>query len=83
MRKILHNTFMRKHKDIYIFLIALVSVFVIGVALISSAKVLKILALKPSFNAPQEENLQPQEQKQGKEEYYEDPLITPAWKIKK
>ncbi|MCK4744702.1 hypothetical protein KAS41_01425 [Candidatus Parcubacteria bacterium] len=69
---------MRKHKDIYIFLIALVSVFVISVALISSVKVLKILALKPHSNAPSEQTLPIEE-----EEYFDDPLITPAWKIEK
>ncbi|MCK5459982.1 hypothetical protein KAI52_02620 [Candidatus Parcubacteria bacterium] len=69
---------MHKHKDIYIFLIALVSVFVISIALIGSVKVLKILTLKQYSNTPSEQILPIEE-----EEYFDDPLITPAWKIEK
>lgn len=75
---------MNKHKDIYIFLISLVSVFIISVALIGSVKILKRIALKPLSEIAPEQNLLPQaQQEESEDEYSEDPLITPAWKIEK
>ncbi|MEA2064703.1 MAG: hypothetical protein U9O66_00175 [Patescibacteria group bacterium] len=69
---------MRKYKDIYIFLIVLVSVFAISIALICSVKVLKILMLNSHPNTASGQVLQIEE-----EEHFGDPLIIPAWKIKK